>query len=217
MTMIFTIAITCAATQVHAAPAASSNEHYVSNRAPLVATPFTALPLGAVRPEGWLRDQLVIQANGLTGHLDEFWPSLTDSKWKGGKGDSWERGPYYLDGLVPLAYTLNDARLIEKVKGWIEPMLASARPDGWFGPADNPDRWPRALAIKVLAQYHEATGDARALELIKGYCKYLRDNPPDWPDNEWRGRRAMETTLSVYWLYNRTGDKNYGRNGQDYR
>jgi len=172
-----------------------------------VRSAFRFLPLGAIKPKGWLRDQLTIQANGLTGHLEEFWPDLgPDTAWKGGSGEGWERGPYYLDGLVPLAYLLEDPRLIQKVKPWIEWMLSSGQPNGWFGPAKNKDRWPLAIALKVLTQYYEATADARALNLIKGYIKYLAENPPDWPDKEWRGVRAAENVVSALWYYRKTGD-----------
>ncbi len=190
------------------AHAQDDSQLYPFNREPLLKTPMTALPLSAVKPQGWLKDQLTVQANGLTGHLDEFWPSLTQTAWKGhAKGEDWERGPYFLDGLVPLAYLLEDPRLIDKVKSWIEPILASGQPDGWFGPPSNKDRWPRAVALKVLTQYHEATGDPRVIPLIQNYFKWLHVNPPDWPDKEWRGVRAMENVVSAYWLYNRTGDK----------
>src|ERR1700756_2146389 len=37
---------------------------------------FRLLPLGEVRPTGWLRRQLRIQADGMGGHLDEFWPDV---------------------------------------------------------------------------------------------------------------------------------------------
>src|SRR5204863_401946 len=48
----------------------------------LQPTAFRPLPLGAVRPLGWLRDQLRLQADGLTGHLEEFWPDLgPDNMW----------------------------------------------------------------------------------------------------------------------------------------
>ena len=186
--------------------AESVNRHYPVNLEPLVQSEFVALPLGTVKPAGWLKDQLTLQANGLTGHLDEFWESLSNSAWKGGTGDAWERGPYYLDGLVPLAYLLEDARLLDKVKSWIEPILASGQPDGWFGPLQNKDRWPLAVALKVLSQYYEATSDARALTIIKNYFHFLENNPPDWPDKDWRGVRAMENLVTAYWLYRRTGD-----------
>ena len=102
---------------------------------------FIELPLGAVKPRGWLRDQLVLQANGITGHLEEFWPDVgPESAWKGGKGEGWERGPYYLDGLVPLAYLLDDARLIAKVKVWTDWILQIGQTNGWFGPPGNKDR-----------------------------------------------------------------------------
>jgi hypothetical protein len=85
----------------------------IPNRAPLPPNAFDPLPLGAVRPAGWLLDQLKIQRNGLTGHIEEFWPDLSaNSAWLGGKGEGWERGPYYLDGMLPLAYLLNDVELI---------------------------------------------------------------------------------------------------------
>lgn len=173
----------------------------------LPQTYFRELPLGTIKPRGWLRDQLQAQANGLTGHLEDFWPDLgKESAWKGGSGEGWERGPYYLDGLVPLAWLLEDAVLQGRARVWIEWMLSSAQPNGWFGPAKNTDRWPLAVALKVLSQYFEVTRDARTLQVIQGYFRYLKDSPPDWPDAEWRGVRAMENAVTGYWLHERTGD-----------
>ena len=186
--------------------AEARNQHYPASRPPLRPSHFVALPLGAVKPAGWLRDQLTVQANGLTGHLDEFWPDLRDSAWKGLAGEGWERGPYYLDGLVPLAYLLEDERLKAVAQRFLEWTLASGQPNGWFGPAKNKDRWPLAVAMKVLTQYYEATGDPRVILLLRRYFDYLKDTPPDWPDKEWRGVRAMENVLTACWLYNRTGD-----------
>ncbi len=184
----------------------NKNQHYPTNQAPLMQTQFVKLPLGAIHPQGWLKDQLNALRNGLTGHLDEFWPDLINSAWKGGAGEAWERGPYYLDGLVPLAYLLEDSVLIAKTKPFIEWMLQSGQANGWFGPNQNQDRWPLAVALKVILQYHEATNDPRALDLMKNYFRYLSENPPDWPDSTWRGVRAMEHAVTGYWLYRRTGD-----------
>jgi len=183
------------------------NTNYKGNPKPLLPNAYIKLPLGTVKPAGWLKSQLEAQAAGLTGNLDDFWPDLVNSSWRGGNGEAWERGPYFLDGLVPLAYLLNDDNLINKVKTWIDPILASSSDTGWYGPAKNTDRWPLAVANKVLMQYFEATGDKRAINVLTKYFRYLHDSKPDWPDKEWRGMRAMENAVTGYWLYRQTGEQ----------
>ena len=85
------------------APAAlcASAQDYVFNRYPLESVPYAELPLGAIRPDGWLRGQLERMRDGLTGHLDEVYAEVVgdDNAWLGGEGDTWERGPYWIDGL----------------------------------------------------------------------------------------------------------------------
>src|SRR5690242_2293558 len=89
---------------------------------------FRPLPLGAVKPRGWLADQLRTQAAGLSGHLHDFWPDVgPNSGWLGGNGESWERGPYFVDGLVPLAYLTGDERLIGVAKKFIEWTITNQR------------------------------------------------------------------------------------------
>ena len=182
------------------------NTNYRGNPEPLMQNAYIKLPLGAIKPEGWLRSQLQAQASGLSGNIDDFWPDLVNSSWRGGNGEAWERGPYFLDGLVPLAFLLDDEKLIKKVSNWIEPILSSSRDSGWYGPEKNKDRWPLAVANKVLMQYYEATSDNRALEVLKNYFLYLHETPPDWPDKEWRGVRAMENSVTGYWLYRQTNE-----------
>jgi hypothetical protein len=182
------------------------NVNYKGNPAPLKQNAYIRLPLGSIKPDGWLRSQLEAQASGLTGNIDDFWPDLSNNAWRGGTGDAWERGPYFLDGLIPLAWSLNDARLKEKVNKWIEPIIASSSDSGWYGPGRNKDRWPLSVANKVMMQYYEATSDERALGVLKKYFSYMHDTRPDWPDNQWRGVRAMENAVSGYWLYRQTGE-----------
>jgi hypothetical protein len=182
------------------------NINYKNNPEPLLRNAYIKLPLGTVKPAGWLKSQLEAQAAGLTGNLDDFWPDLVNSAWRGGDGEAWERGPYYLDGLVPLAYLLDDKNLIKKSNIWIEKIIASSSNTGWYGPAKNKDRWPLAVANKVLMQYYEATNDKRAIDVLTKYFRYLHDTPPDWPDKDWRGVRAMENAVTGYWLYRQTGE-----------
>ena len=81
----------------------ASAQDYIFNRAPLAPTQYAELPIGAIKAEGWLYDQLVRQKDGMTGHLDELYAEVVgaDNAWIGGEGDTWERGPYWLDGLMP--------------------------------------------------------------------------------------------------------------------
>jgi hypothetical protein len=188
-----------------AAPAA---EPVFLNRSPLAPGAFAPLPLTSVKPRGWLRDQLQIQAAGLTGHLDEFWPDVgPNSAWLGGTGEGWERGPYYLDGLVPLAYLLDDAKLIAKAGKWVDWTLQHQRPGGAIGPEKNTDWWPNMLMLKALTQYQEATGDARVIPLMHRYFAYQAANLDQRPLHEWAIFRWQDEVLSVLWLYNRTGDQ----------
>ncbi|MDZ7637174.1 MAG: glycoside hydrolase family 127 protein [Bryobacterales bacterium] len=190
------------------------------NRAPLQPSAFLPLPLGAVTPRGWLREQLQIQANGLTGHLDEFWDSLDPAKsgWRGAEGgESWERGPYYLDGLVPLAYLLGDERLIAKAKDWVSWTIENQRPDGSIGPDPRKgkyssdwqatDWWPNMIMMKVLTQYAEATGDPRVAPLLEKYLLHHLENAAKIPLVEWARVRWAEELLSIAWVYNRTGNQ----------
>ncbi len=177
------------------------------NRSPLQPNAFNSLPLGSVKPTGWLLRELQIQANGLSGHLDEFWPDVgANSGWLGGTGESWERGPYFLDGLVPLAFLTGDERLIAKAKKWVDWTLSNQQPDGWIGPARMTDWWPNYVMLKVLAQYQEATSDPRVIPLMQRYFAYQAAHLNERPLKEWAIYRWHDEVLSILWLYNRTGD-----------
>ena len=195
----------------------------VYNRAPLEASCYAELPLGSVRAEGWLLEQLRRQADGLTGHLDEVYPQVMgkDNAWLGGDGDAWERGPYWIDGLLPLAWILDDAALKEKASQWVEAILASSQENGYFGPSeDHPfvyglqrgkahDWWPKMVALKILTQYYDATCDARVLDCLTRYFRYQMATLPDKPLNhwsDWGAWRGADNIEAVWWLYNRTGE-----------
>ncbi|OME87086.1 hypothetical protein BK123_31920 [Paenibacillus lautus] len=165
------------------------------------------LPLGSIRPSGWLKDQLEIQSNGLSGHLDEFWSYVgPENGWLGGTGDSWERGPYYLDGLLPLAYLLSDEKLIAKVQPWIEWTLSSAKENGQFGPEGNEDWWSRMIMLKVLMQHTEYTKDPRVEPFMIAFFHYQLQELPKRPLSDWSKARGGENLMCVQWLYNRTGE-----------
>jgi len=179
----------------------------VKNRAPLAQNAFYLLPLGSIRPTGWLKNQLEIQANGLGGHLDETWADVgPNSGWLGGKGESWERGPYFVDGLLPLAYQLDDARLKAKAQRFMDWTLENQAASGMIGPRSNDDWWPRIVMLKALAQYEEATGDPRVIPVLSRYFAYQLEALPGRPLRDWGKFRWQDNALVAIWLYNRTGD-----------
>ena len=182
----------------------------VANRAPLLAPPFIALPLGSVRPKGWLLTQCQLQRDGLTGNAEAVYAVDigTNSAWLGGTGDSWERSPYYYKGLIPLAYVLNDAGLKQKAQKWMDWLLTHQRADGYLGPAANNDWWPRMLATYALRDYYEATGDVRVPDVLSNYFHYMLANLPSRPLVDWGKSRAGDEMDVALWLYNRNGDTN---------
>jgi hypothetical protein len=191
-------------------PLASSPvpEGVIKNRKPLAASAFYPLPLGSIRPTGWLRRQLGIQADGLGGHLDETWADVgPNSGWLGGTGEAWERGPYFLDGLVPLAYLLEDHRLQAKAQKYVDWILNNTALSGMIGPKANDDWWPRIIAVKALAQYQEATRDPRVIPVLERYFVYQLDQLPKRPLRDWGKFRAHDEIVVVLWLYNRTGNQ----------
>jgi len=181
-------------------------------------TVFEALPLGSILPADWLKNQLRIQADGFTGHLEEHWADVgPDNGWIGGTGESWERGPYYLDGLLPLAYLLQDEVLIAKANKWIEWSLQSQREDGFFGPAQivtvnndldkRHDWWHYMIVLKAMTQYAEATGDARVEPFMTRFFQFVLGKIDAIPLSGWAQARGAEMLLSILWLYKRTGDE----------
>lgn len=178
----------------------------------LQATKFEPLPLGSIKPSGWLKDQLRIQAEGLGGHLDEFWPDVKDSAWFGGKAEGWERVPYWLDGLVPLAYLLEDPKLEAKVKKAVDFILAHQQADGWLGPIGDLqkhrpyDVWPLFPLLKALAQYQEATGDPRIIPAMLKCCRKIDEVISREPMYSWARFRAADLAETLYWLHGRTNE-----------
>jgi hypothetical protein len=189
---------------------------------------YTEIPLGSIRPRGWLLHQLEIMRDGSTGHLDEVHAKIQkDNGWLGGQGDGWEETPYWLDGAVPLAYLLDDAALKEKVLKYINWTIDHQRPSGYFGPltkderekrvtitpetcASGDDWWPKMVMLKVIQQYYEATHDLRVIPFMTKYFTYqlsaLKSCPlGKW--TEWATSRGADNVMMAQWLYGITKEK----------
>lgn len=168
---------------------------------------FTKLPLTHIKPKGWLLNQLIVQAKGLSGNVHKLFRDLSEkSAWLGGKGESWERGPYYLDGLIPLAYLTDDENIKSLAKKWLEAIFSSQTEDGFFGPKGNLDWWPRMVVTKAMPSYFEASQDERVIPFLTKYYRYMLQNIDARPFYSWANARGNEELIGVLWLYNKTSE-----------
>jgi hypothetical protein len=180
----------------------------------MLQEPFArALPLGSIQARGWLARQLRIQAEGLSGHLDQFWPDVADSRWFGGEAEGWERAPYWLDGFLPLAWTLGDEELKARAAARVGEILDLQHEDGWLGPReahspgaeprDQYDIWALFLALKVLVQFHEATGGERVEPAVERCLRKVARHVDIVPLFNWGQARWFEALIAIWWLYER--------------
>lgn len=164
--------------------------------------------LAELAPRGWYLQQLRIQQAGLSGHLDEFWPDIRDSKWIGGDRDGWERLPYWLDGFIPLARLLNDPAMLARARRCVDAILARQQPDGWICPTDEQERgrydlWAAFLVAKVLVVWYDATGDGRIEEAVARLLACIHIHIRHHTLFNWAQTRWFECLIPLLWLYER--------------
>ncbi|WP_316788249.1 beta-L-arabinofuranosidase domain-containing protein [Pedobacter frigoris] len=197
---------------------ATANSYYISNKAPLLNNHFIKLPVGSISPGGWLKQALILQKNGLTGNLGEIsiWLSKNDNAWlnKSGIGKhGWEELPYWLKGYSNIGYMLNDDKMITETKFWINATLNNQRDNGDFGPLvekgdGKRDLWTNMPMLWCLQSYYEYTKDSRVIDLMTKYFKWQLSIPDDkLLEDYWEKSRGGDNITSIYWLYNRTGEK----------
>ncbi|KAH8591939.1 hypothetical protein B0O99DRAFT_518418 [Bisporella sp. PMI_857] len=187
---------------------------------PVLPLVFSPVPLGTTKPNGWLEDQLQLIADGLGGHERDFYRYVKDSSWTGGDqeystlNEAW---PYWLNGIVPLAYSLDDERLKEQVKDGIDYVFEHQWDDGWLGPEGTNQKrmfWPRTLFLMAVTQYLEAE-PKEAERLVPNIYKFLELSKHMLEDDylgyvgredsafdyRWGIVRSHDMILSLQWLY----------------
>lgn len=163
-----------------------------------------------LKPCGWLKRQLEIQAEGLSGNLDKVWRDVRDSAWIGGDAEGWERVPYWLDGFIPLAYLLEDDDLIARAKKYIDAILTYQKPSGWICPCTDEeipkyDTWAVQLISKVLVVYYECSDDERIPRVIykvmKNYYELISSGKISL--FSWAKSRWYESFVALNFLWER--------------
>jgi len=195
-------------------PVTGGNRFYRGNRAPLLESPLMKLPIGSIQPRGWLRQQLLLMVDGMTGRLADHSMFLhPTSGWltfiKNREG--WEEMPYWLRGYGDLGYVLKHEKIIREACRWLEAALHSQQEDGYFGPPLNKEKddiWPNMLMVNAFQSLYEWNGDKRVLPFLSEYFRFQLNLPRErLLPRSWQKMRGGDNLASIYWLYNRTGDK----------
>ena len=163
-----------------------------------------------IKPEGWLKRQLEIQAQSLSGNLHKVWRDVRDSAWIGGDAEGWERVPYWLDGFIPLAYLLDDEDMKATAARYVDAIVANQRESGWICPCDEEnmksyDTWAVQLISKVLVVYYECSHDEKIPGVIyktmKNYYDLLKNG--DIALRGWGKARWFEAFVALKFLKDR--------------
>ncbi|MBO5270764.1 MAG: glycoside hydrolase family 127 protein, partial [Clostridia bacterium] len=178
---------------------------------------YRPLTANEIKPKGWLRKQLELQAEGLAGQLDRMWPDVRDSKWFGGDREGWERAPYWLDGFMPLAYLLDDADMKARVAKYMDLILQNQQENGWFYPSgtmtaiEKYDSWAQILLGKVLVCYYELSRDERVpnviLRFLRSYYDLLKSGTIKlfaWGEHRW-----FEFFITLNWAKEQFPDEDF--------
>lgn len=209
-----------------------SNRWYVSNRPPLLTSPFVKLPLGSVRARGWIQHQLELMAQNWAPRMLTMATHLTDdSGWLGGDKYDWERPAYWLRGVHDLAVLLDDKKLYAEAERWISGIVQTQDADGYFGERDSKcrvdsqtgqrsaDLWPHMVVIDALVSRFEHCADERIIPLLLQFFRWCDSVPVEelipWPEpgsgfgpDDWKPFiswvRAGDMLPHLYWIFNHT-------------
>lgn len=172
-----------------------------------ILTPFQTYE---ITPRGWMKKQLEIQAESLSGNLHRVWRDVRDSRWIGGDAEGWERVPYWLDGFIPLAFLLRDEEKMAVARKYVDAILDGQQEDGWICPCSfearkNYDMWALILLSKVLVVWYSATEDERVEPALRRAMKNFYDGLKDGSLNVawWAKARWFESFFALSWLYER--------------
>ena len=149
---------------------------------------FRVLPLGAVRPRGWLRAQLLRDLDhGFAGQLDALTPHARHDLFRDRIVSSedylawWDaetRGNW-LWGYVMMAHLADAPAHRARAAALVRQLLATRDDDGYLGiygpqgrfrhaPGENGELWAQSRALLALVALHELTGEAAIESAVRG-------------------------------------------------
>lgn len=170
---------------------------------------FAELPVGSIRPQGWLLAQLQAQANGITGNLQHLYAPFTGNAWTSPQADPatewvpWEVRAYWCDGALRCGLLLQQDALVNDASQLVRYTFAHPQDDGYLGPAflkapGDYHRWPHNVFFRAAMAWHDATNDP---SIVEGLHRHFVQSPFVFV-----GQRNQTNIEAMLWTFNKTGD-----------
>jgi DUF1680 family protein len=219
----------------------------------IVSEKYQTLPFGNIKPSGWLKVQMQEDMAGFVGNLDKLVPDLMSDSIYGAErlkkhsvakdlgnlksgdvgGDEqykwWnsETQSNWWDGYIRNAFLLDDQQAIEKVKNYINRILATQDEDGYLGIYDkdlrykftgeNGELWSKTTLYRGLLAYFEYTHDQNVWNaLIRSVDNVMKNYPynqsqPFFAGKDFSGGVAHGLTFTdvLDRMHQLTGDQKY--------
>ena len=186
--------------------AAPTAERHGANRPPLAQNRFVRLPFGSVMPEGWLKRQLLLEADGMARHLLDpkaFDRIVAPCRQNGEAEVTYQQGVYQ-EGIITLAWMTRDEVFLRKAKESMEKTLAEDPTDLGKTQANfDAVLYKRSRQCRSFVEYYEATHDKRLLSWLESFYDAWgksKEKLSWWPQSA-----TTDLFLVGIWLYNQTG------------
>ncbi|KAL3419815.1 duf1680 domain containing protein [Phlyctema vagabunda] len=206
---------------IHVSKATAGTMSTAASVTALAPYTYDILPIGDVKPEGWMLDQLQLQGSGLSGNLFTFYRYVQNSLWLGGTeeySELHEAAPYWYNAIVPLAYVLDDERLKDQANYFLDYQLKTQAGDGWLGPETTKAErgiWARCLLLqgmmnhaiadpqqtqKIVSSMHKFVVIAYNM-LENNYTGFIQQPGDNFDPFLFGAARAHELSTTLQWLY----------------
>ncbi|KAG7095934.1 hypothetical protein E1B28_006618 [Marasmius oreades] len=190
----------------------------------LLPKKFNTIPLGGVRPSGWLADQLNVQLNGLAGHEHEFYNYIAQTDWMGGPSrysTLEEAGSYWFNAAVPGGVLAKNDALLGKAQEFLDYVITHQEEGGWLGPeagkantTQNPrylwGRYPFLFGAIQMVEYDPSQTDKVVTAMHKFVVEANRMLHAGEGMEIWTQTRWADLVMALEWLYD-----NYPRGQED--
>ena len=181
------------------------------------------LPLGSIRADGFLKDQLMRGKDGMAGNLYKLEPqAIADpyvkdtiiERWPLEEQLGWqaEISGTYWTGYIMHAFVLGDTEMIAVAEKWVDDMLKLQCENGYLGIFrhendniyDDKNAGGGTCAYRALLAFYEATGREDVLAALHRALLWFCDNWAGEKKTIYSGQCIIDVMIPVYHL---TGDE----------